>query len=113
MKHLTNEGLFTKYQYVQRPVRYEYVLTPKGWDFYPVFVTLFAWGNRHLPKEQIAIRLADRSTGKEHIAIVVDAKTGDAITSENTILLPGPAATDMTLERIRAISLRVQDGQDR
>lgn len=115
MKHLTNEGLFEKRQYLQRPVRYEYRLTSKGRDFYPVFVTLFAWSNRHLPEDQIAMRLGDSSTGEEQIALVIDAKTGGTITIENTVLLPGPAATEETFKRIRAvraISLRADDVQD-
>ncbi|MGI0115692.1 winged helix-turn-helix transcriptional regulator [Zooshikella sp. RANM57] len=100
LKHLTSEGLFERHQYMERPPRYEYILTPKGRDFYPVAIALFAWGNRHLPSDQIAMHLGNRATGEVRQAIVVDADTGERITPENTVLLPGPAATEQTLQRI-------------
>jgi DNA-binding HxlR family transcriptional regulator len=103
LDHLTSAGLFERRRYVDRPPRYEYVLTDKGRDFYPVAVALFAWGSRHLAPEDIAMRLGDRATGRERRAIVVDANTGEPITPENTILLPGPAATDKTLRRIEQV----------
>lgn len=106
LKHLTNEGLFERRLYASHPPRHDYVLTAKGRDFYPVAVALFAWGNRHLPPEGIAMRLGDRATGRERHAIVVDAETGEPITSDNTMLLPGPAATEKTFERIGLVRAR-------
>lgn len=100
LKHLTNEGLFERRRYVDHPPRYEYVLTGKGRDFYPVAIALFAWGNRHLAPDDIAMRLGDRATGEERRAVVVDADTGEPITPENTMLIAGPAATENTLQRI-------------
>ena len=47
LKHLTTEGLFERRLYCERPPRYEYVLTQKGRDFFPVMMALFAWGNQY------------------------------------------------------------------
>ncbi|KAF5884842.1 helix-turn-helix domain-containing protein, partial [Rhizobium sp. PEPV16] len=47
LKHLTEKGLFERRLYNQRPARYEYLLTDKGRDFFPVLMTLFSWGSRH------------------------------------------------------------------
>lgn len=96
LKHLTSEGLFERRQYAALPARYEYVLTPKGQDFYPVAIALFAWGNRHIAPQDRAMRLGDRATGRERRPIIVDAETGETITPENTMLMAGPAATDDT-----------------
>jgi DNA-binding HxlR family transcriptional regulator len=106
LKHLTHEDLFERRLYASHPPRYDYVLTDKGRDFYPVAVALFAWGNRHLAPEEIAMRLGDRATGRERRPIVVDAETGEPITPDNTMLLPGPAATGKTLERIGLVGAR-------
>ena len=100
---MTAHGLLERHRYAERPTRYEYRLTAKGRDFFPVAVTLFAWGSRHLPPDQVAMRLGKRSTGRESYPIVVDARTREAIVPENTVLLPGPAATDKTFERIQMI----------
>lgn len=110
LKHLTDRGLFERRRYADRPPRYEYVLTGKGRDFYPVVIALFAWGHRHMPPGDIAMSIGDRATGREFQPVLVDARTGQAITPENTVLLAGPAATERTLERIRRS--RERRGQD-
>lgn len=96
LKHLTRDGLFERREYCHRPPRHEYILTAKGRDFYSVAVALFAWGNRHLPPTERAMRLGDYNTGEERHAMVVDARTGEQITPQNTVLLPGPGATEKT-----------------
>lgn len=103
LKHLMAEGLFDRRLYCERPARYEYVLTPKGRDFFPVLVTLFSWGNRHLPETEVAMVLGDRDTGEVRRVVVVDAVNGRQVAPDNTILLPGPAADDVTLARIALV----------
>ncbi|WP_232471323.1 winged helix-turn-helix transcriptional regulator [Pseudomonas aeruginosa] len=83
LKHLTAEGLFERRRYNDHPPRFEYVLTDKGRDFYPVAIALFAWGNRNLAPNEIAMRLGDKKTGRERTAVIIDADTGEAITPEN------------------------------
>jgi DNA-binding HxlR family transcriptional regulator len=48
LKVLVDKGLLGKRLYQQRPDRYEYVLTPKGMDVYPILLTLTRWGDRWL-----------------------------------------------------------------
>lgn len=103
LKHLVAEGLFEKRLYCQRPARYEYALTAKGRDFFPVLMALFAWGNRHLPPDEVAMLLGDRYSGEERRAVVVDAVNGEEIRPENTILLPGPAADEGSRARIALV----------
>src|SRR5882757_5176814 len=45
---LVEHGLMTKEPYQSDPVRYEYLLTDKGKDFYPVLAAMSAWGDRWL-----------------------------------------------------------------
>ena len=100
LKHLTDEGLFERRLYQERPPRYEYVLTDKGRDFFPVLMALFTWGNRHLPAEEVAVRLADANTGEDRDPLLIDRVTGRAFQPEDTMLVPGPAADDTVHERI-------------
>jgi len=44
--HLLRAGIFKKVPYQQRPERFEYCLTPKGRDLFPVLLTMMRWGNR-------------------------------------------------------------------
>ncbi|AHG45391.1 transcriptional regulator [Rhizobium leguminosarum bv. trifolii CB782] len=99
LRHLTDEGLFERRLYHQRPARYEYVLTDKGRDFFPVLMTLFSWGSRHIPEEDLAFLLGD-TAGKARRTLLVDARTGEEVKPENTGLLAGPAADDEVRARI-------------
>jgi DNA-binding HxlR family transcriptional regulator len=55
LAHLTESGMFVRRRYNERPPRYEYVLTDKARDFFPVVATLLAWGNKHLAPKGEAI----------------------------------------------------------
>jgi len=48
LKLLVAEGLLERRAYRDDPVWYEYRLTEKGLDFYPVALALMAWGDRYL-----------------------------------------------------------------
>lgn len=46
LKFLEEHGVFGARAYQQRPRRFEYYLTEKGWDLFPYFMTLLQWGDR-------------------------------------------------------------------
>ncbi len=50
LQRLTEQGVLERRIYCERPERYEYFLTEKGLDLWPVLVTLMHWGDRHLPQ---------------------------------------------------------------
>ena len=49
LDRLIEEGILEKRQYQERPPRYEYFLTEKGIDLWPVLVSLIKWGDKHEP----------------------------------------------------------------
>jgi DNA-binding HxlR family transcriptional regulator len=51
LKKLVGEGILEKVRYQEKPVRYEYRLTAKGRDLYPVIVALLRWGDRWMSGE--------------------------------------------------------------
>ena len=60
LAHLTASGMFVRRRYHERPPRYEYVLTDKARDFFPVVAALLAFGNKHLAPRGESILLANR-----------------------------------------------------
>ncbi len=48
LKLMVGDDLLQRRRYQTKPDRYEYVLTPKGMDLYPIIVTLMSWGDRWL-----------------------------------------------------------------
>lgn len=57
LKKLEADGLVERRRYSERPPRYEYHLTEKGADFFPVLMALRAWGEKwmRLPGEEPSI----------------------------------------------------------
>jgi DNA-binding HxlR family transcriptional regulator len=47
LKTLTDQGLLERRRYHERPDRFEYRLTQKGIDLWPVLFTLMRFGDRH------------------------------------------------------------------
>jgi DNA-binding HxlR family transcriptional regulator len=48
LRRLLDAGIIEKRIYRERPERYEYFLTEKGLDLWPVMVAMIGWGDRHL-----------------------------------------------------------------
>jgi DNA-binding HxlR family transcriptional regulator len=45
---LVEEGILERRRYQERPERFEYRLTAKGEDLWPVLKALMSWGDRHV-----------------------------------------------------------------
>jgi DNA-binding HxlR family transcriptional regulator len=110
LAHLTKSGLFERRLYSRKPPRYEYVLTAKGHDFFPVVVAMFAWGNRHLATKGKAVLLVDRETARPLDPIVVDAESLAPVTPATVALVAGPSASRGMRKRVAAIKALRLDG---
>jgi DNA-binding HxlR family transcriptional regulator len=47
LQRLVDEGVLRRERYQERPERFEYRLTRKGVDLWPVLVALMKWGDKH------------------------------------------------------------------
>ncbi|MTE22485.1 transcriptional regulator [Streptomyces sp. TRM43335] len=59
LTRLVEHGIMERVPYQDRPVRYEYRLTPSGRDLTRAVVALMQWGDRNLPQEGGPPRRAD------------------------------------------------------
>ena len=48
LTRLTDSGILEKVRYQERPERFEYRLTEKGMDLWPMIVALISWGDKHV-----------------------------------------------------------------
>ncbi|NWA24576.1 helix-turn-helix transcriptional regulator [Pseudomonas gingeri] len=66
LKNMEADGLVDRRPYSERPLRYEYHLTPKGDGFFSVVLALRAWGETWCksPEEGVAVRLVHQACGK-------------------------------------------------
>lgn len=109
---LVDSGLLARLPYQDRPVRYEYVLTPAGEDFRPVLLALLAWGNRHFAPEGMSSQLTDVRTGRVVEPVMVDADTGERLSRERYAIQAGPAANARTRARIELSRQRRERRRD-
>jgi DNA-binding HxlR family transcriptional regulator len=52
LRKLEEHGIFERVPYQEKPVRYEYRLTEKGIDLYPILLSLVRWGDHWMADEQ-------------------------------------------------------------
>ena len=89
---LVAAGLLARRRYNKHPPRYEYILTGRGRDFWPVLVALMAYGNRHFAREGAAMQLAHAQSGKTVEPVLVDRASGALLDRVHYKLAAGPAA---------------------
>ena len=53
---LVAHGVLQRELYQERPQRYEYRLTDKGLDLYPVLLTIMDWGSKHVGGEAMTLQ---------------------------------------------------------
>ena len=90
---LLDAGVLEKRLYAERPPRYEYRLTDKGLDLYPVLVALMAWGDQYAvgPEGPLAM-LRHRDCG-EPVELHLSCRAGHVLESAREVTpVPGPGA---------------------
>jgi DNA-binding HxlR family transcriptional regulator len=109
LHRLVDEGILEKRLYHERPSRYEYLLTEKGRDLWPVLAALMAWGDRWLDGGKGApVVLHHTRCDHDTTASVVCSHCGDPlrVREERTSIGPGyPArlrAAAAAMERFRS-----------
>jgi DNA-binding HxlR family transcriptional regulator len=91
LNRLVDEGMLERVQYQAKPDRYEYVLTEKGRDFYPVLAAMIAWGDRWLSGEEgPPIVLRHKACGHDMTAKVVCSECGEPIQARDVRARLGP-----------------------
>lgn len=95
LSRLVEEGLLRKVPYREQGQRsrYEYRLTDKGLDLYPVMVALLQWGNTYAAGPQgPAVDLQHRDCGCP-VQLRISCADGHDVTSAREITpVPGPGA---------------------
>lgn len=81
LARLCDEGVLDKVEYQDNPVRYEYCLTQKGREFWPVLAAMWRWGEDWLwpEDEEPAVVLKRRDNGAVVHPLVVDEATGEPV----------------------------------
>jgi DNA-binding HxlR family transcriptional regulator len=76
LNRLVEEGILERVRYQDRPARFEYRLTDKGIDLWPVMMTMMQWGDRYYAPEGRPRVIRHRGCGGELVAHLKCSKCG-------------------------------------
>lgn len=100
LRKLVAEGVLARREYSDRPRRFEYRLTEKGRDLYPILISMIAWGNRHMAGEAGAPVLHyHRTCNHEFTATATCSCCGEALDPREVEVRPGPGFRDPRTRR--------------
>jgi DNA-binding HxlR family transcriptional regulator len=94
LRKLVKDFVLTKVAYQQRPLRYEYRLTQKGLDLYPVVMSIVHWGDVHMAgKKGRPLLHKHLPCGKTFDPLMVCSECGEALDPRGVHVHPGPGAS--------------------
>ena len=95
LQKLVDHSVLAKVAYRQNPVRYEYRLTQKGLDLYPVVMAIVHWGDVHMAGETGRPLLHRHTTcGRHFDPVLTCSACGEALEPRQVQVDPGPGAAD-------------------
>jgi DNA-binding HxlR family transcriptional regulator len=92
LRKLVREGVLERVEYEKRPRRFEYRLTQKGVDLYPLIVAMIAWGDRWMAGGKGApVELVHRPCGHAITPALTCPSCHENIVPREMSARPGPA----------------------
>ena len=92
LQRLVEEGVLEKVRYQERPERYEYRLTEKGIDLWPIMVSLIQYGDRYYAPEGPPMILKHKGCGGLVDAHRICSTCGERLTARAVRAELGPGA---------------------
>jgi DNA-binding HxlR family transcriptional regulator len=93
LKKMVRLGVLRRVPYQESPKRYEYILTQKGLDLYPVIMSIVHWGDKHMVDERGRPLLHQHhNCGKMFDPVMVCSECREPILAKQVHVHPGPGA---------------------
>ena len=92
LARLVEEGVLEKVRYQERPERFEYRLTEKGIDLWPVIVSLIQFGDQYYAPAGPPLIMRHKDCGGALDAHRVCERCGERLTARSVVAEPGPGS---------------------
>jgi DNA-binding HxlR family transcriptional regulator len=80
LKKLVVTGILRRTPYQESPKRYEYILTHKGIDLFPILMAILRWGDTHMIDERgVPLLYQHRKCGKQFTPTMVCSECGEPV----------------------------------
>lgn len=90
---LVEHGILDRVQYLERPPRYEYLLTAKGRDLWPVLMAMRQWGDRWEAPDGPPVEVLHRECGHVTQGVYVCSECAEVLRPSQMQVRPGPGAS--------------------
>jgi hypothetical protein len=98
---LVDVFVLVKVPYQQRPRRYEYRLTQKGLDLFPILMAIVHWGDVYMAdKIGRSLLHTHNVCGKDFDPVMVCSECGEPLSPRQVHVHPGPGAKSPLLKPI-------------
>jgi DNA-binding HxlR family transcriptional regulator len=94
LNHLVSNGVLRRVRYLDHPPRYEYRLTTKGRDLWPVLTAMRQWGDRYAAPGGPPLELVHRGCGRVCGAVMTCSACAKPVGPADVQAVPGPGAVE-------------------
>jgi DNA-binding HxlR family transcriptional regulator len=99
LSSLADHGILEKHPYSEHPPRYEYRLTQKGRDLWPVLTAMRQWGDKHAAPDGPPVVTVHPACGSVTEAVMTCSSCGEPLTSHDVRVVSGPGDQDGIVPR--------------
>ena len=90
LSKLVEEGVLDRIPYSDHPLRYDYKLTRKGRDLWPVLTAMRQWGDTYAAPEGPPVKIIHQGCGKVSQAIMTCSSCGERLSARDVRAVTGP-----------------------
>lgn len=94
LARLVEQDVLAKVPYSEHPPRFDYELTAKGRDLWPVITAMRQWGDDHAAPDGPPLQLVHRDCGDIADARTTCSACGETIDAGNVKAIAGPGAVE-------------------
>ncbi len=94
LAHLVEHGVLERVRYSEHPPRFEYRLTGKGRDLWPVLTAMRQWGDKHAAPDVAPLLMIHKDCGHAADAVMSCSRCGEHIGARDVAVAAGPGNLD-------------------
>jgi DNA-binding HxlR family transcriptional regulator len=91
---LVGKGVLAKIPYSEHPPRFDYRLTDKGRDLWPILSTMRQWGDKYAAPDGPPMLVTHKACGQVADAMLTCSACGEPIGPREVRAAPGPGAVE-------------------
>jgi DNA-binding HxlR family transcriptional regulator len=94
LNRLVETGVLARLPYSEHPPRFDYRLTDKGRDHWPILTTMRQWGDKYAAPQGPPMLVTHKDCGQVSDSVLTCAACGEPIGARDVRAAPGPGAVE-------------------